>query len=159
MSDPMASRRSVLIALGLGATALAAGWLSVSSTPSRAMTVFKSPSCTCCEAWIEHVRRAGFVTTTVVLDEDALAAKKRALGVSDAMSSCHTGTIGGYAVEGHVPAEDVARLLKERPDALGLAVPGMPLGSPGMEAPGQSAERYNVMLLNRNAAPSVFAVH
>ena len=110
-----------------------------------AMTVRKHPSCGCCSVWIEHVRAAGFPVEA--LDVEDMATVKRAAGVPDAMASCHTAEVDGYVIEGHVPAEDILRLLRERPPARGLAVPGMPLGSPGMEHPSGVVHPYSVMLV------------
>lgn len=117
--------------------------------PARAATrpeiiVHKDPSCGCCGAWIEHLRRAGFSATG--RDVTDLRAIKQRLGVPADLASCHTAAVGGYVVEGHVPADAVARLLAERPAATGLAVPGMPIGSPGMEVAGMAPDSYDVIL-------------
>ena len=122
-----------------------------------AVTVYKSPTCGCCTAWAEHMEAAGFPVETV--DVDDLGAVKARHGIPPAYGSCHTATVGGYAVEGHVPAEDVKRLLAERPAAAGLAVPGMPIGSPGMETPGRPAEAYAVLLVSEDGGAAVFARH
>jgi hypothetical protein len=99
-----------------------------------AMTVYKTPGCGCCEKWIEHLRQAGLeVNSKDVGNLDALRAQ---LGVPRKLAGCHTGTITGYLVEGHVPAAQVLRLLKDKPAVAGISVPGMPIGSPGMEGPG-----------------------
>lgn len=112
------------------------------------VTVMKDESCGCCDAWVEHVRASGFtVTVENVKDINRVKAK---LGVPRRLTSCHTAQVGPYVVEGHVPAEAIKRLLSERPMARGLAVPGMPVGSPGMEAPGQPLEVYEVMLFDQN---------
>jgi hypothetical protein len=121
------------------------------------MTVYKSPTCGCCGTWIEHLRAAGF--TVEVEDVDDLVAVKTRLGVPAEMGSCHTAVIGDYLVEGHVPAEDIQRLLAEAPDAAGLAVPGMPVGSPGMEVPGQTPQPYEVIAFGRDGSRSVYARH
>src|SRR5687767_12101810 len=95
------------------------------------LVVYKSAACGCCGEWEKHMRAAGFrVDSRTIAD---VAAVKRRLGVPDGLASCHTAVVGGYVVEGHVPAADVARMLHERPTAIGIAVPGMPLGAPGME--------------------------
>lgn len=118
--------------------------------------VVKSPSCGCCNSWIAHLRRAGFqVRATDVADVTPIA---RRLGVPDDLRSCHTAAVGGYAIEGHVPAGDIRRLLRERPAAAGLAVPGMPLGSPGMDH-GGAREPYRVILFTRAGRRTVFASH
>lgn len=121
-----------------------------------AMTVYKTPTCGCCSAWADRMAEAGFAVETVDLPD--LSQVKRDLGIPPSAASCHTAVVGGYAVEGHVPAADVKRLLAEQPDARGLAVPGMPIGSPGMEVPGRPADAYDVLLVTDEGA-SVFASH
>jgi hypothetical protein len=146
------------LAGGAGVAILAAGgfvWFS-GATASPAIEVFKSATCDCCAAWVKHIQDQGFRTKVVVLDDDSLAAKKRSLGVPDALTSCHTSILGAYVLEGHVPASAIRRLLTEQPSALGLAVPGMPLGSPGMEVPGQPNDPYDVLLVGKDGATQVF---
>lgn len=111
--------------------------------PPTAVEVWKDPSCGCCKDWIDHMQSSGFAVK--VHDTGNNAARVR-LGMPQKLGSCHTALVGGYVVEGHVPARDVKRLLKERPKALGLAAPGMPVGSPGMEVPGSPEETYDVVL-------------
>jgi hypothetical protein len=119
------------------------------------MVVYKSPTCGCCDLWVDHARDHGFSVTTVDLVEyDALVAKKREHGVAMDMGSCHTTLVGGYVVEGHVPAHVIQRLLDEQPDIRGLAVPGMPIGSPGMEGPG--ARPYQVIAIGLDGSRSVY---
>lgn len=124
--------------------------------PARALTVYKSPTCACCDGWVTHMRQAGFAATVRVTAD--LRAVRLAQGLPDGLASCHTGVIGGYAVEGHVPAADVVRLLAERPQAVGITVPGMPLGSPGMEAGGRR-EPFDTLLVLRSGQTRVFARH
>ncbi len=125
--------------------------------PTLAITIYKDPSCGCCSAWADHLTSAGF---TASVDESAdMAAIKAKFGVPDDLTSCHTGVVGGYAIEGHVPAEDIKRLLKEKPAALGLAVPGMPVNSPGMEVEGEVGERYTVWLFAKGGKRTAFALH
>ena len=126
------------------------------AAPSPEVHVHKSPSCGCCGAWVEHMKAAGF-TVKVTEVTDTTAARQR-LGLSDAYGSCHTATVGGYVLEGHVPAADVRRLLAGRPAALGLAVPGMPPSAPGMDVPGRR-DAYEVLLIDRQGRSSVFARH
>lgn len=117
--------------------------------------VFKSPHCGCCKGWVEHLRQNGFqVQTHDVNDVPAARAK---LGMPDRLGSCHTAKVGGYLVEGHVPAADIQRLLKEKPKALGLAVPSMPPGSPGMESP--KPVPYDTLLVQADGSTRVFAHH
>ena len=117
------------------------------------LTVYKSPTCGCCAMWAEHMEAAGFTVET--RDRDDMAAVKDSLGLPSDLASCHTGVVGGYVVEGHVPAEQVARLLQERPDALGLAVPGMPIGSPGMEM-GDRRDPYDVLVVAASGEAGVY---
>ena len=124
---------------------------------SRALAVYKSPTCGCCDGWAAHMRQAGFtVAVHVVADPGTI---RRARGLPDTLASCHTGVIDGYAIEGHVPAADVVRLLAERPEAVGLALPGMPMGSPGMEAPGGRKQPFDTLLVLRSGQTRVFARH
>ena len=121
------------------------------------VTVYKTPTCGCCRAWVDHLRDAGFRVETV--DRDDLTMVNSANGVPERLASCHTATVGGYVVEGHVPAEDIRRLVRERPAVAGLAVPGMRVGSPGMEVAGRPADRYDVLSFDRAGVTSVFASH
>jgi len=120
--------------------------------------VLKSPTCGCCTAWVDHVRQAGFTVDAQDVDQDHLYALKNRLQITPDLSGCHTATIDGYFVEGHVPASDIARLLSERPKARGLTVPGMPMGSPGMDF-SAAREAYDTLLVGMDGATSVFASH
>lgn len=117
--------------------------------------VFKSPYCGCCEEWVKHLLRNGFQVVTHDLENVSTA--RRQMGMPDRLSACHTAKIGGYVVEGHVPAADILKLLKEKPKALGLAVPSMPPGSPGMEGP--RSIPYETLLVQADGSTSVFAKH
>lgn len=119
------------------------------------MTVYKSPTCGCCVAWVDHLRANGL--TVEVVDEPQMNPLKGSLGVPGDLRSCHTATIGDYVVEGHVPAQDIQRLLAERPAVRGLAVPGMPIGSPGMEM-GDRVDPYEVIAF-KGEQRTVFAQH
>ena len=120
------------------------------------VVVYKLATCGCCQTWSEHMQAAGFpVETRDTQDLDAIKAEA---GVPYGQGSCHTAKVGDYFVEGHVPADDVKRLLAERPDALGLTVPGMPIGSPGMEQ-GYTHEPYDVLLVAKDGTTTVFAHH
>lgn len=126
----------------LGGASLA-GWPVVARAAS-ALEVWRDPNCGCCSGWVRHMRAAGFIAHDNVADN--LAPIRRMLGIPADLLSCHAGRIDGYALEGHVPAAAVRRLLTERPTSIrGLAVPEMPIGSPGMEVPGQSADLYDVI--------------
>ena len=127
--------------------------------PLPPMTVYKSATCGCCKLWVDHATKAGFAVKTV--DSEDLAGVKRELGVPARLSSCHTVVVGQFLVEGHVPAADVKRLLRERPAGVrGLAVPGMPVGAPGMEqGPAANYDKYDVIAFTSSGATSVFAKH
>ena len=119
--------------------------------------VFKSPTCGCCSKWVDHLRANGFtVRTTDTSAMDDLKAKHQ---IPQPARSCHTALVGGYVIEGHVPAADVQRLLKERPAIAGIAVPGMPIGSPGMEVPGMKAQPYDVLAFTEEGTTRIFASH
>jgi hypothetical protein len=120
------------------------------------LDVVKTPSCGCCAVWVERMKAAGFSVTTRNVED--IAPVGRAAGVPDRLRSCHTARIGGYVIEGHVPAADIRRLLAQKPDAIGLAVPGMVAGSPGMEMPGRS-DRYQVLLIRKDGSYTVWATH
>ena len=132
---------------GLAATSLLAPALTAQARPQ--VEVWKDPDCGCCKDWVVHMEANGF--DVKVHDSGNTAARKR-LGVPDKLGSCHTALVGGYAIEGHVPAREVQRLLKERPAAVGLSVPGMPVGSPGMDGKiyGDRKDPYGVVLLSRS---------
>lgn len=151
---PPVSRRRLLA----GFAALAAGSLlpRVAFAAKPAIHVVKDPDCGCCGAWIEILQQDGFVVTTEHRDPDALRALKRASGIPDPLVSCHTARVEGYVIEGHVPTADIRRLLAERPDAVGLSVPGMPYGSPGM-GPEDERDAYDVYLILRNRRFRVFS--
>lgn len=137
-----------------GAT-LAASAPTVASMDTLTVTVYKTPTCGCCRGWVDHLRTQGFRVETV--DGDDLTMVKAANRVPGELESCHTATVGGYVVEGHVPAGDMRRLLAEHPPVVGIAVPGMPVGSPGMEMPGTPPDRYDVVSFDRSGATNVFA--
>jgi hypothetical protein len=119
---------------------------------SPQVTVFKNRTCGCCAKWVDHLRANGFDVRIQEVENTAEYQKK--YGVPRRLASCHTAVVDGYAVEGHVPAREIQRLLKERPNAKGLAVPGMPMGSPGME--GSREEAYSVMLFDAEGRASVY---
>ena len=147
----------------LFAAALASIML-MSTTPSFAeqksgtIEVFKSASCGCCNGWVKHLKQSGYTVNATNTAAGILAKIKRDAGLKPDLQSCHTGKVAGYVIEGHVPAQDVARLLAEKPDAVGLTVPGMPLGSPGMDT-GPDKEPYEVLLVKKDGSTEVFARH
>ena len=119
------------------------------------ITVYKDPNCGCCNNWVDHLIRHGYRVTAKNTSE--MTEIKRGLGVPEDLESCHTGVVKGYVIEGHVPAPDIKRLLKEKPTVVGLAVPGMPMGSPGMEGP--RTDRYDVLSFDKAGKTKVFAKH
>ena len=114
--------------------------------------VYKSPTCDCCASWVKHMRANGYVVE--VVEQDDINAVKQRFGVPMNLASCHTAIIGGYVVEGHVPASAVKRLLQEKPAALGVSAPGMPIGSPGM--PGLNPEPFAVQLFDERGRTSIY---
>lgn len=142
MTQDHVSRRSLLLGgiLICGSVAIGTAAAQISAT----IKVHRDPNCGCCGAWVDHLRAAGF--TAEVIETPAINRVKSELGVPQSLASCHTAEIDGYVVEGHVPAAAIRRLLAERPEGKGLAVPGMPIGSPGMEVEGSQPETYSVIL-------------
>ncbi|NHH99361.1 MULTISPECIES: DUF411 domain-containing protein [Oceanimonas] len=116
------------------------------------VTVYKSPTCGCCEGWVEHMREAGFEVNSI--DTEHMGAVKVRAGVKQELASCHTAHVGGYVIEGHVPAADVKRLLQQRPEVHGLTIPGMPQSAPGMDIPGSP---YEVLSIDRQGETAVFS--
>jgi len=141
----------------VGLTSFGACAEKPSSTDLPPLIVYKSPTCGCCIKWVEHMRDAGFEVT--VNDVDNVHPVKMRVGVPPGKGSCHTAEVGGYFLEGHVPASDVKRLLTQRPAAKGLAVPAMPLGSPGMEVPDGRKQPYDVELVANDGTTSRFSRH
>jgi hypothetical protein len=148
--------KRLLLVMG-SACALALAPAGASQKTAITVEVFKTPTCGCCSKWIEHLRARGF--TVRFTDLDDLAAIKAKHGVPAALQSCHTALVGGYVVEGHVPATDVQTLLKERPRVVGIAVPGMPVGSPGMEVASGQVQPYSVLAFQKDGSTKVFAQH
>ncbi|MHA6344298.1 DUF411 domain-containing protein [Roseivivax sp. CAU 1761] len=140
---------------GVAATGFAALLPTWGRAAAPQMHVLKDPNCGCCSAWIEILEAEGFEVTTEASAGTALARYKSDNGIPMELVSCHTGRIDGYMIEGHVPVADIRRLLDERPDAVGLAVPGMPYGSPGM-GPEDQREAYDVILIGIDGATEVF---
>lgn len=142
-------------------TALAAATLAglaAATTQRPVVEVWKTASCGCCHDWIAHLQAHGFDVQTHDVSNATKNDYRRRLGLADKYGSCHTALVSGYVLEGHVPARDIQRLLKERPRALGLAVPGMPIGSPGMDGPeyGGQKDAYDVLLVQRGGSASVY---
>lgn len=126
-------------------------------TVAPSVDVFKSATCGCCGKWVEHMRKAGFTVHVTDLSESELKQIKARYGVPESARSCHTARVGGFTVEGHAPADVVKRLLKEKPRVEGIAVPGMPIGSPGMESAGVQPQPYQVLTFDKQGATKVFS--
>ncbi|WP_108683796.1 DUF411 domain-containing protein [Methyloceanibacter sp. wino2] len=152
--------RPLIIAATLFVSALAAALPAhASSEASPAIEVWKSPTCGCCQKWADYLTENGFTVSTKNTTQGMLNRIKAQAGIGPKLASCHTAQIDGYTIEGHVPAGDIKRLLEERPDAIGLAVPDMPLGSPGMEQPDGKTDPYEVLLVKKDGSTEVFAQH
>lgn len=143
---------TMALSLAVSLTAGQAAWAEDDLT----MKVYKSPTCGCCGDWVDHMKENGFEVD--VTDTDDMNQIKSDAGLTPQLSSCHTAFVGDYVIEGHVPAADVRRLIEEQPDAHGISVPGMPMGSPGMEI-GDRKDHYQVLLFNEEGQTKVFAEH
>ena len=141
--------------LQLLATSVATAYGAVMAQTKPQVEVWKDPNCGCCADWVKHLESNNFVVK--VNDTGNTSARKR-LGIADKLGSCHTALVGGYAIEGHVPARDIQRLLKDKPQALGLTVPGMPIGSPGMDGQvyGGRQDPYDVLLILKDGSTRVY---
>jgi hypothetical protein len=144
----------VVAAMALSFVALISAQTVPAAKPM--VTVYKSPTCGCCSKWIEHMQGNGFEVKAVDVEDIDLV--KRTYGVPAAAASCHTALVNGYVIEGHVPAESVSRLIREKPALAGIAVPGMPAGSPGMEVPGRK-DSYSVISFDKAGQQSVYEKH
>jgi hypothetical protein len=153
---PPPRRRFLRTAAALAAAGVLPALDAFAAAPRPTLQVWKSPTCGCCNDWIAILEREGFAVQA--FDEGNTAVRAR-LGLPAKYGSCHTARIGGYVVEGHVPAREIRRLLAEKPDAIGLAVPGMPVGSPGMDGPAYGGRRdpYDVVLVRRDGTSRVYA--
>lgn len=143
-------------ALLAGVVGVTGWWLGVTEPEAAEVTVYKTETCGCCNAWVDHLRAEGFAVTAHDVSQNELNAEKQAAGLTYGLASCHTAYVDGYAIEGHVPAETIRRLLEERPQAAGLTVPGMPVGSPGMEH-GDRRDPYDVLLFDEDGNTEVYA--
>lgn len=148
------TRRS-LTTLALAAILAWAGsvWMAA-QTAKPQMTVYKSATCGCCSKWVEHMQANGFDVKAVNVDD--IDKVKRERGVPADAASCHTAIVNGYVVEGHVPADAVQKMLKEKPAIAGIAVPGMPMGSPGMEVPGGQKDAFNVVSFDKSGKTAIY---
>jgi hypothetical protein len=134
-----------------------AGFGGKSSLAGKEVTVYKSPTCGCCSKWEEHLRKAGFQVTSKVTENMDTARSQ--LGVPDKMKSCHTAVVDGYVIEGHVPASDIVKLLKDRPEVVGLAAPGMPQKAPGMQPEGEIPVNFKVLSFDQQGNSKVFTAY
>jgi hypothetical protein len=154
-------QRRTLLRAGLSALTIPATFTTASLAVAQTkplVEVWKDPNCGCCKDWMAHLEANGFA---VKAHDQGNTAARRRLGLPDRYGSCHTATVGGYVVEGHVPAADIQRLLRDKPRALGLSVPRMPIGSPGMDGPeyGGQKDPYEVLLIQRDGQSSVYAAY
>lgn len=149
------SRRAVLgqSLAAWGVAVLAQPLTALARAPSKQLTAWKTPACGCCGDWVSHLRKSGFEVVINEVNDTAPIRKK--FGLAENFSACHTARLNGYVIEGHVPAQELNRLLVEKPVALGLAVPGMPMGSPGMEV-GSSRDAYNVLLVQSDGNSRIY---
>jgi hypothetical protein len=148
------NRGVTLIALTLLTGALGTGG-NIGAQAPPVVEVYKSPTCGCCANWVEHLKKAGFTVHATNVDD--MTKLKASHGVPRQVQSCHTALVDGYVIEGHVPAGDVHRLLKERPAVVGIAVPGMPIGSPGMEVEGRKPDAYDVVTFDKQGQTKVYS--
>lgn len=157
-TTPDSRRRFVQTSLSLVAiTALGCPHIAMAATQPETVTVWKTPTCGCCKDWVIHLRKEGFNVLTNDVNDTAPVRQK--LGLPAKFGSCHTAQVGAYVLEGHVPAREVKRLLREKPAAIGLAVPGMPVGSPGMEMKGEMLgvrDAFDVVLVTRDGNSRVY---
>ncbi|MEN7530061.1 MULTISPECIES: DUF411 domain-containing protein [unclassified Cupriavidus] len=150
----MKTRRDALRTLGAGALMLSPLVATAQSAKPLAIVVYKTPTCGCCGDWVKHLQDNGFTVTTHDVEDTGPYRQK--YGIPERFGSCHTGVIAGYGIEGHVPAADIKKLVATKPKATGLAVPGMPVGSPGMEM-GPRKDPFDVLLVKADGAASVFS--
>jgi hypothetical protein len=153
----MISRRGFLAGTAGLAAMSAAGRPLLALSSAALITVYKTPTCDCCTQWVEHLKLNGFRTETH--DLDSVDAIKDQHGVPKALRSCHTAVVEGYVIEGHVPADDIQRLLEERPKIAGLSAPGMPASAPGMYRPGDAKTPYEVLAFQKSGTSVVYAKH
>ena len=157
-ATPASRRRFVQTSLSvLALTALGYSKVGTAAIQPETVTVWKTPTCGCCKDWVIHLRKEGFNVVTHDVNDTAPVRQK--LGLPTKFGSCHTAQVGGYVLEGHVPAQEVKRLLREKPAAIGLAVPGMPVGSPGMEMKGDMLgvrDAYDVLLVTADGNSRVY---
>lgn len=155
MND-LINRRTLLLAAASSGFASAGARHAFARAELPTVAAYRNPGCGCCENWSNLLKAAGFKIT--MSDDPNLARRRQSLGIPESVAGCHLALIGRYMIEGHVPVEDIFRLLSEQPDAMGLAVPGMPSGSPGMETGGE-VEKYSVLIFNADGTSKVYSQH
>ena len=149
------ARRSMLtLAVVIGLAWAGSVWMAAQSSAKPQMTVYKSSTCGCCSKWVEHMQANGFEVKAI--DVDDIDKVKHERGVPDSAASCHTAVVNGYVVEGHVPADAVLKVLKEKPPIAGIAVPGMPMGAPGMEVPSGQKAAYTIVSFDKTGKTAVY---
>jgi hypothetical protein len=151
---PVVRRVVPMLAVVAGLAWAATVWVAAQSSAKPQLTVYKSSTCGCCSNWVEHMRTNGFEVKAI--DVDDIDKVKRERGVPSSAASCHTGIVNGYVVEGHVPADAVQKMLKEKPAIAGIAVPGMPMGSPGMEVPGGAKDPFNIVSFDKSGKTAIY---
>jgi hypothetical protein len=156
MTNKSITRRSLFSSTLAGLCFMAVRTTQATAASFPAVTAYRNPGCGCCEKWTEQMKAAGFNIT--MEDDENLASRKAKLGVPEEISGCHTALIGDYVFEGHVPPDDIILFLTEKSDALGLAVPGMPMGSPGMES-SDAKDAYDVLAMAKDGTWKVYASH
>ena len=157
MRNTISTALAIIVAAGLAYVVSAQQKAPATAAPLPKVTVYKTSSCGCCRLWVDHMRKNGFDVQALDVSSGDVRAVSKAAGLKDADTSCHTAKIGNYTVEGHVPADDIKRLLKEKPAISGLSAPGMPQGSPGMEQ--GTTEPYDVIAFTKDGRSTVFAKH
>ena len=150
----VARHRMMTVAVVMGLAWAGSVWMAAQSRTKPQMTVYKSSTCGCCSNWVEHMRKNGFEVKAV--DVDDIDKVKRERGVPDSAASCHTAVVNGYLVEGHVPADAVLKMLKDKPAIAGIAVPGMPMGAPGMEVPSGQKDAYSIVSFDKAGKTTVY---
>ena len=149
---------SGLSAVVFAGIALVSAQQKPATAPAQKVTVYKTSSCGCCKLWVDHLKANGFDVQAMDVSAEDVRKVSKTAGLSDDGVSCHTAKVGNYVVEGHVPAADIKRMLKEKPAIAGIAAPGMPMGSPGMEQ-GGAKEAYDVMAFTKDGKMTVYAKH
>ena len=158
MRSTISTLIAIIVAAGVAYVVSAQQKGPATAAPLPKVTVYKTSSCGCCRLWVDHMKKNGFDVQSMDVSSGDVRAVSKAAGLKDADTSCHTAKIGNYTVEGHVPAEDIKRMLKEQPAIAGLSAPGMPMGSPGMEQ-GSTKEPYDVIAFKKDGTSTVYAKH